>query len=138
MNKVKLINVINLALILIAIAIQIIFLCIWGVNINYYYLTTLDIAILSTLSIILLIFKVASTTIYRTKRFTIAQIVIPAFFGVLGYYLVKYLGHYNEYILLYWLLILMIIPIEIVFYFLNKIPIKSSNTPKIIKNNRIN
>ena len=101
MNKVKLINVINLALILIAIAIQIIFLCIWGVNINYYYLTTLDIAILSTLSIILLIFKVASTTIYRTKRFTIAQIVIPAFFGVLGYYLVKYLGHYNEYILLY-------------------------------------
>ena len=138
MNKVKLINVINLALILIAIAIQIIFLCIWGVNINYYYLTTLDIAILSTVSIILLIFKVASTTIYRTKRFTIAQIVIPAFFGVLGYYLVKYLGHYNEYILLYWLLLLMIIPIEIVFYFLNKIPIKSNNTPKIIKNNRIN
>ena len=109
MNKIKLINIINLVLALTSIVIQIVLLCIWNIDINYYYLTTLDIAILSTTSIILLIVKVASSTIYQTKRFTIAQIVIPAFFGVLGYYLVKYLGHYDEYIFLYWLVLFIII-----------------------------
>lgn len=134
MNKVKLINIINYCIILISIVLQIGFLCIWRININYYYFTTLDIAILSTISMILLIVKAASSLTYTVKRFTVAQIVLPAFFGVAGYYLVKNLGNYEEYIYLYWLVIILIIPIEIVLYFLNKRPLKSNNGPKIIQN----
>lgn len=136
MDKIKIVNIINIILIILSLIIQIVFLFIWKINLSYYYLTSLNIAILSLLCVVLLIIRALVSMDYTIKRFTMAMVAIPAFISVLAYYLVKYLGNYEKYIVLYWILLLMIIPILIVFHFLNKIPIKKKNGPKIIQNNK--
>lgn len=116
MNKIKIINIINYcALIVVAIVLAILVI-VFKTDDNAYYSAIGCICAAGMLNMAFIIIKEASVLSYDTKRLYPAMHVGYAVVAVICYYCCSHLKHFEEYILLYWISLILgcIIPIVVV------------------------
>lgn len=117
MKKIRLINRLNWLLIIIIGVIDIILGIIFDFDKRFFYATTLFLSLSGVINLIFILVKEISVLAYDSKRFIPILYVCHVIFGVLGYYLIKYLDGYDKYGYIYWLclIVLAIIPAIIVY-----------------------
>ncbi len=140
MNKIKILNIINGIILGIIGIVDFILGIFFHFDLRFYYSTVLFLAATGLINLIFIALKEAFVLSYDSKRFLPVLFGCHVFFGVMMYYIVKYINKYEDYIYLYWVgLLLEIILPGVLVYVLEKIFKKKKNKgkePKFIVNRK--
>lgn len=138
MKKIKLLNIINLAIVIVCILVDAILGFVMKGNKNFYIATCITIISVSLVNLVFILIKEATVMMYDSKKLEPICHVFTLMIAIIAYYIVMHLDGYDTYAWLYWLgFILLIIINLIVFYLLIKKEEKknkNANGPKFLVN----
>ncbi len=107
-------------------------------DVRFYYTMVFTLIGSGLLNLMFIVIKELSVLSYDSQRFIPILYALHIIFGVLAYYLVKYINRYDSYAWLYWLGLGFgfVLPIGIVIILSRKKGKPQGNGPKVIVNKK--
>lgn len=118
MKKIKLFNRINLVMVVIGLIVDIVLGFVMKGNKNFYISTCITIILLSIINLVFIMVKEASVMMYDSKKLEPVCHVVNLMLATIGYYVVVHLDGYDNWAWLYWVLLIVLIIANLIFFYI--------------------